>query len=1097
MTRSPNPFAAALTLEERAALPDLPAAPLPSAESGERARKKLERWRSQAPFKDDGFFSRRLAQSGLDEAGLLALLGERCEALAARAGFGAVPPSWLRELEEAFRLASPGAPLPFSLEESEVRLLTLASPLIQAAGRRIEAAALELNAKRSSGGRPLPFDASIGAIGTIGTLLLSNLSNQLRWTITRVAVLELNVARLEGRIAGETPEERFAAFVETLDQPEEALAILQTYPVLARQLTLRLDSFADAAIEMLGRLAADWDDLLAAFGPAADPGALVEAALGAGDRHRGGRTVCLLTFASGWRLVYKPRPMPIAAHFQDLLAWINEHGFEPGFRRLGVLAREDYGWMEFAAASPCGTRAGIARFYQRMGGYLALLYALDATDIHYENLIAAGEHPLLIDLESIVQPRVPPRPDTGADWIANQVLGESVLRIGLLPQRFWGGAGGGIDLSGLGSPDGQLTPDRYPYWEALGTDRMRLQRQQLPMSAADNRPTVDGQEVAVNDYVEELIDGFSRLYRLLQAHRGELLGPGGPIAAMADDEIRVLLRPTRTYAHLLQESFHPFLLRDALERDRHFDHLWQGVAESPAIETVVAAERRELHAADIPLFTSRLASRDLLGAGGERWPDFFERSGLEGVEQRLAALGEENLAKQTWFIRASLAAHRANLTGVEDEYGPAVALAATAAASDRDRLLAAAVAVGDRLETLALRGAKDATWIGMRSLLGRDWHLRPLGSDLYSGLPGVVVFLAYLAETTGEERFGRLARAGWQTLWREWETLKGMLTSVGGYDGWGGLLWTLAHLGRLWDDRALLGEAHRIVETLPGLIAKDTMFDVLNGTAGCLAGLLALQRTEPADRTLAAAVACGEHLLAHRQPMARGAGWASSSAFAAQPLAGFAHGASGIAWALLELEAMTGGTGGTETPLRRAALDAFEYERGLYVPEQRNWRDVRDFDQLQLAKQVGDNIFMMTWCHGAPGVALARLRALHHLDDPTLRAEALLALESTRDGGFDRSHCLCHGDLGNAEIFLQAAQGAGILGDPESWRAELNGITAFVLANIAEHGWRCGLPGEVEVPGLMTGLAGIGYGLLRLAAPERVPSVLLLEPPVS
>jgi lantibiotic modifying enzyme len=29
----------------------------------------------------------------------------------------------------------------------------------------------------------------------------------------------------------------------------------------------------------------------------------------------------------------------------------------------------------------------------------------------------------------------------------------------------------------------------------------------------------------------------------------------------------------------------------------------------------------------------------------------------------------------------------------------------------------------------------------------------------------------------------------------------------------------------------------------------------------------------------------------------------------------------------------------------------------------------------------------------------------------------------------------------------------------------------------------------------MTGLAGIGYGLLRLAEPEAVPSVLILAPP--
>lgn len=41
-----------------------------------------------------------------------------------------------------------------------------------------------------------------------------------------------------------------------------------------------------------------------------------------------------------------------------------------------------------------------------------------------------------------------------------------------------------------------------------------------------------------------------------------------------------------------------------------------------------------------------------------------------------------------------------------------------------------------------------------------------------------------------------------------------------------------------------------------------------------------------------------------------------------------------------------------------------------------------------------------------------------------------------------------------------------------------------------------GVPFNVETPGLMTGLAGIGYGLLRLADPQNVPSVLLLELPL-
>jgi hypothetical protein len=43
--------------------------------------------------------------------------------------------------------------------------------------------------------------------------------------------------------------------------------------------------------------------------------------------------------------------------------------------------------------------------------------------------------------------------------------------------------------------------------------------------------------------------------------------------------------------------------------------------------------------------------------------------------------------------------------------------------------------------------------------------------------------------------------------------------------------------------------------------------------------------------------------------------------------------------------------------------------------------------------------------------------------------------------------------------------------------------------------WRCGTPLGVESPGLMTGLAGIGYQYLRLHDPKRVPSVLAVEPP--
>jgi class II lanthipeptide synthase len=81
--------------------------------------------------------------------------------------------------------------------------------------------------------------------------------------------------------------------------------------------------------------------------------------------------------------------------------------------------------------------------------------------------------------------------------------------------------------------------------------------------------------------------------------------------------------------------------------------------------------------------------------------------------------------------------------------------------------------------------------------------------------------------------------------------------------------------------------------------------------------------------------------------------------------------------------------------------------------------------------------------------------------------------------------------MGNLELVLMASQ---VLKDSK-WHGHLNHLSAVILDSINANGWLCGIPFCVETPGLMTGLAGIGYGLLRLADPERAPSLLSLAPP--
>lgn len=1064
----------ATTLTERiASLHATPSERLDIKINTELQERRLQRWKSQFPLTNDSYFSQRLAVDGITEHEFLHLLGEPIEPVQNRF---AKPPSWVTEIAEAFvRPNSSSMPPLKEFEFPEVAgFLDAIAPLINQGRDRLHQKIQTIVETQNN----LPFDPN-----TIEVLLFASLPEQLLWMLGRTMVLELNVARLQGLLQGDTSEERFQSFLQRLHQHEAVISLLQEYPVLARQLVTSINRWVNFSVEFLQHLCADWEAICHIFSPNGDPGVLLEINGGRGDTHRGGRSVLIAKFSSGLQVVYKPRTLAVDVHFQQLLTWLNQRGNHPPFRILKILNRETYGWVEFVTATGCRDSEAIQRFYERQGAYLALLYGLEATDFHLENLIAAGEHPVLIDLESLFHLRTEGMDITESDLPTLNTMAYSVLRVGLLPQRLWANAESeGIDMSGLGGKAGQLTPYHLPYLEAIGTDEMRFARKRMPMFGSQNRPTLNDVEVNVLDYTKEIRNGFTTIYRLLLQYRDELRSQNGPLACFGEDEVRVIFRPTRTYSSLLYESFHPDFLRNALDRDRHFDRLWVGIEQQPYLAKVISAERDDLWQGDIPMFTTRPNSRAIWSSSNQEIADFFDETGMRGVQRRIQQLSEADLQQQLWFIRASLTTLA---MGEEQVKWPSYYLAEPQNSASREQLLKAALAVGDRLESLALRDEKNVSWIGLTLLNQKHWTLASLGIDLYDGLSGVILFLAYLGSVTQEKRYTTLAKTALTTMQRQMESSKAFITSIGGFNGWGGIIYTLTHLGVLWDEPELLAEAESLVELLPDLIAKDEQLDIIGGAAGCIASLLNLYRCAPCQRTIGAAIQCGDRLIARAQKMEQGIGWIAAG-IGKKPLAGFSHGAAGIAWALLELEAMTG-----EERFRKAALEAIAYERSLFCLQVGNWPDLREFENAVLAQSKEPVNFMTAWCHGAPGIGLGRLRSLPHLNDTETRAEIGTALHTTLTQGFGLNHCLCHGDLGNLELILQAS----LTLNDSKWLHQVNRLAAIILESINKHGWLCGVPLGVETPGLMTGLAGIGYQLLRLAEPTHIPSVLTLAPP--
>ena len=741
--------------------------------------------------------------------------------------------------------------------------------------------------------------------------------------------------------------------------------------------------------------------------------------------------------------------------------------------------------MEFAAAEPCSSAAEVARFHERLGGLLAVLYSLAATDCHYENLIAAGEHPVVVDLESLFHPQIQRgKGDRPHEEIRSHFALHSVLRVGLLPFQIGQGDGfAGVDISGVAAVAGQPTPQKVIQWQGTGTDEMRVVRDRVLMEGGQNRPILDGQPAQVGEYREEMTRGFESVYRLLASRRPELLDLADRFAG---DPVRVVLRPTQIYGLLLMESFHPDFLRDALDRDRLFDRLWLEAEQQPNLARVIAAEHRDLSEGDIPSFSTVPASRHLLTSRGEVIPDFITESSLNLVRRRIGQMGEEDLRRQLWLLRLSLGTQLLNRDDLEwTSYTPDPNAPRLSPEELRESLLRHARAVGEWFSAMAVREEGYASWIGLE-YRNQQWSLEPTPEDLYAGLPGIALFLGFLGEIDRDPAATGLARAAVATLRLQLEARPddGQEASIGAFQGWGGIVWTLAHLGRLWQDTELLAATERMAERISLLLAADGDLDLIGGAAGAVLGLLALYRACPSPGTLDVAIQCGERLLALAEPWGPGLGWRTRLA-TERPQAGISHGVSGIALALTELGAAAG-----DRRLLDAGLDGFAGEREQF------WRDL---DRLLRTpsgeKPPPESTVAVAWCYGAPGVGLTRLRGLPHArsedERAALQQEIDRALRRTLERGPGQNHCLCHGDLGNLDFLLQVRQ--------QSPNPDLDaGIHRFlktVLASLDRDGWLCGTRGSIESPGLMNGFAGIGYGLLRLAEPERVPSVLVLEGP--
>ena len=393
--------------------------------------------------------------------------------------------------------------------------------------------------------------------------------------------------------------------------------------------------------------------------------------------------------------------------------------------------------------------------------------------------------------------------------------------------------------------------------------------------------------------------------------------------------------------------------------------------------------------------------------------------------------------------------------------------------------------IGDHLVRTAYHHDGRCTWMGMTQD-GEDdsddleFTFATLGPDLYGGTSGVALFLSELYARTEARSVRDAAIGGIRHALGQAGKLAGE-TEMGLYVGAVGIAYAGVRIGQNLQADEITDRARDLVLTVVERRRRSTIVDVTAGISGTIPALLVLSDLLSVSDLRDVADELGRDLLATATRGSEGWCWQAEES-GSRPLTGFAHGSAGIGWSLFTLHLHTG-----DDAYLEAALESFRYENQWFRASEDNWPDLRLFEE------GGDPPpSMVAWCHGAAGIGLSRLRAVHEAAGESLVRDIEAAVRSSlelvvgRDRGAPRDFCLCHGYAGIGEFLWRAAD---VLDDPTGRDVVLElaevGATAY---GDAPDRWPCGVK-RGSNPSLMIGLAGIGYFYLGLADTD-LPSVL-------
>lgn len=882
---------------------------------------------------------------------------------------------------------------------------------------------------------------------------LDALSFNIESMINKSIIVELHTYKSNNFAVGESPEERFKMFIKnTFCNTESILKFYSKYSVLARLITIKTNYFINHVIDSLKRLNENFLEVKRLIKLNSNE-ELVNVECAIGDSHNKGKSVIQFIFANNKKLIYKPRNLKIIEKYNDFITWINGNSNLLSIKCNKGIYKEEFAFEKFVEYKECKTEKDVHFYYQKFGQLIAIMYILRGSDFHYENIIANGNNPMIIDIETIFhQPTCINIKET-ADSKAKKQLMSSVLGSSLIPFIHVNSKTKDLDFSGL-SGDEQTLPYEVLVLKNNNTDEIKYEYSKISLKKCNNIPKINGEKVNFRDFIDDIFLGFKNMNEFFINKRKFIISNKFLEHLFNNQITRQVLKNTQSYADLLNFSYHPTCTTDFRNREKLLENLW---GYDYTNKENIKYEYFDMLFDDIPIFFTQTNSRDLISSNGDIIENYFEKTALETSIELLANLSNEEIEKQISYMIVNFGKYKNYCKDRFIENNKLHQNIKYDYLLNEINLINEANNIGEYIlnQSIICEYDNTITWYDIVHL-EKNNQIMTMNESLYDGLSGQIVLFYYLFKITKNEKYKFLIEKMVKSAYQRAKYSE----DISAFYGQGALLYPLLILYKNEKHEKYKFLIDEIWKYIKENVSIDNNYDWLTGIAGLIKMAVNTYEILDSNEYIELAKLLGYQLLDILR-----------NKDINNILGGMSHGASGIFYSMNLLFNYT-----NINEFKVCADKFLSHDRSFFDRTLNGWIDNRNNFQCISKK----------WCHGSTGIGISRI---HFNKNNEFTKEIAIAIENNKDF-LHNEDCLCHGNCGDIDFLIESYRHDKNFNTEKIIKNKLN--TIMVFKNITNRYKTEEIPGFKKL-GLFTGISGIAYLLLRAKFYDEIPSILTLD----